>query len=520
MSVLSLALTPWGPVLLLMAAAVVLLPVNVRRLPRAVQAITLLALGLTWAWVMVLSLSPAPVVAAEVVQAPLNVAVYALFRVDEVSWPFAALVVTVGLAGALLLPMHPPAGRVSGPSAGLMLIAGALLMVISGNLLALFVGWVIVDGAYLALLLEAHPRATGRAVRLALLGPLILWFVLAALPPERTIAPWNTADFPTWVLVLLALTVWLRVGAYPLHRQHRVHVPGLPVPWLWLDAVVGGVWLARWATLRDASLLWGHQTWVVMGVFAFFGSALAAWLSQSPEERVNWILVQRTSTLVLVPLLGAPPWEGWVFSLGAAVVLAGSVLLVSQRLAFPRADRWVFLAAAAILWGLPFTLGAPVRALLARAWVWHPLAGLLLILGDGLVAGALLLPDNNGRPRGDWRAGVRVGVFLVAALVLSAGASNGTLLSPTAWTWTTLAPLVIGMFVAWQYERIFMDVREWVWSLEVLAYLEPLENTARNAVTWLLAAIGGIIALVEGAGWIGWLVLAALVTVVVQGWGI
>lgn len=514
---LTLALTPWGPVLLLLLAALILQSVNVRRLPRAAQAITLAFLGLTWAWVMVLNLSPAPVVSGEVARAPLGVAVFALFRVDDASWPFAALVVTAGLAGALLLPMRPPVGRVSGPSAGLVLIAGALLMVIAGNLPAFFLGWVIMDAAYLAVLLDAHPRGTSRAVGLSLLGPLILWLVLAALPTERTILPWDETGFPTWVLVLLAVSVWLRTGVYPLHRQHVVHLPGFPVPWFWLDTVVGGAWLARWATLYGATPLWQHQTWTVLGLFAFFGSAFAAWLSRTPDERVKWLLVQRSSALVLLPLIGPPPWNGEVISLAGAVVLAGSVLLILRQVTLPRWERWLWLLAAALFWGVPFTPAAGIRVMLARGWAWHPLVGVVLVLGDALVAAALLLPEEDGRPRGDGRALVRVGVFLALALGLGLGLGDASVLSLSAWAWTTLVPLLLGLFFAWQYERIFVGVREWAWSLELLAYLGPMESALRGVVAWSLSALGGIVALVEGAGWVGWLVLAALVAVVTQG---
>lgn len=507
--VLSLALTPWGPVLLLLLGAAALFPVNVRRLPRAVQSVTIIILGFTWVWVMLLNLSPAPVVSAEVTRAPLDIAVYALFRVDGVTWPFAALVITVGWVGAFLWPAHPPVGRVSGPSVGLVLIAGAMLMAIAGNLPALFLGWVVMEAAYLALLLDVHPRATGRAVGLSLLGPLILWIVLAALPTDVTVQPWQNLVLPTWALALLAVTVWLRVGVYPLHRQHVMRAPGFPPPWLWLDAVVGARWLTEWATLEGASLFWQHQTWVVLGVFAFFGSALAAWLSRSARERLRWVLVQRSGVLILLPLMASPPWDSQALALAAVVPLVGGALLMLEGVTLPRGHRAVWLVAAFLLWGVPGSAAAVARAVLAHGWTWHPLAGLLLLLGDGLVLAVLLLPEEEAQP-GGWQAVVRVGILLLPVLVMPLLLSERLALPVGTWAWTTLVPLALGLFFAWQHGRIFVDVRGWAWSLELLAYLEPMESAVRNAVGWVLSALGGIVALVEGSGWAGWILLGVV----------
>ncbi len=513
-AVLSLALTPWGPVLLLILGAAALFPVNVRRLPRAVQSVTVVILGLTWAWVMLLNLSPAPVVSAEVTRAPLDVAVYALFRVDTATWPFAALLITVGLVGAFLWPSHPPAGRVSGPSVGLVLLAGALLMVIAGNLPALFLGWVIMEAAYLALLLDAHPRATGRGVGLSLLGPLLLWFVLAALPTEVSVQPWQNLTLPTWALSVLAATVWLRLGVYPVHRQHAVRLPGFPPPWLWLDVIAGGSWLVRWAGLSGASLIWQHQTWQVLAVFAFFGSALAAWLSRTADERLGWVLIQRSGVLVLLPLVSPPPWDMYVLSMAAAIALAGGALLVLRSVALPRGHRAVWILSALILWGLPGTAAAMVRPLLARGWEWYPLAGFLLVLADALIVAVLLLPEEDGVPIGGWRSVVRAGMLLLPALLIPFLIPRVSGLPLVVWAWTTFVPLFLGLFFAWQHERIFVDVREWAWGLEVLAYLEPLESAARNVVGWTLTALGGVVTLLEGPGWAGWLILAGVLYLV------
>ena len=512
-SLLTILFTPWGPVLVLAAGVALLFPVNVRRLPRVVQATTIFVTGLAWLWIVLLRLSPAPIRHVGATQPVLDVSMYAVLEVNQTTWPFAALVATVGLGGALLLPRRPPVGRVSGPSAGLLLLTGALIMVIAGNLPALLLGWVLMDTAYLALLLDARPRAMERTVGLTLGGFLLLWAVLVGTTPTEVATPWEHAVFPTWALVLMGLSVWLRLGAYPLHRQHAVQVPGLPLPWLWLDAVVGGSWLLRWALLAGASAVWRHDVWWILGVFAFFGSALAAWISRAPGTRLVWIVIQRTGFLVLLPLLGVAAFPNAVVAMVAAVVLGGNALFLLRTQATTISSRVAWLLAAAVLWGLPWTLGAPVRAVIAFAWEQSMLLGLAMLLGDALVAASLLLVNGGPEPEG-WLYKARVAIFLVPALILGGMMANGLTLSWATWAWTTVVPLALGLFFAWQYERIFVDVREWAWGLRILAYLEPVEALARNALQWTLLALGGFVALLEGAGWLGWLLLAGTLTLV------
>ena len=510
-AVLSLALTPWGPVLVLLLGAAALFPVNVRRLPRAVQVVTIAILFLAWTWVMAWRLLPAPVVSAEVTRAPLDVAVYALFRVDTTTWPFSATVMTVGLIGALLWPTRPPIGRVSGPSVGLMFIVGALLMTMAGNLLALFLGWVVMDAAYLALLLEAHPRATGRGVGLTLLGALLLWGIVALLPTDVSIQPWEQLVLPGWALGVLGLSVWLRIGVYPLHRPRDLPLPGFPPPWLWLDVIAGGSWLVRWALLIGASTFWQNRTWLVVAVFAFFGSALAAWLSPSVERRLEWALIHRTSVFLLLPLASPPPWNALVLSLGIAIVLAGGALLTLRHMGLPFAQQIASVLATLIFWGMPFTAGAPARLVIAGGMQWYVWVGFLLMLGDALLLGTLLVPDiGRGNDGGDWRGALRVGILLLPVILIPAFLPIPPK-PPSTWLWATLLPLVLGVLVAWQYERIFVDVREWVWGMEVLTYLRPLEVGGRGLTVWMLTALGGIVTLLEGAAWLGWIFLFGLV---------
>ena len=121
------------------------------------------------------------------------------------------------------------------------------------------------------------------------------------------------------------------------------------------------------------------------------------------------------------------------------------------------------------------------------------------------------MPDiGRGNDGGDWRGALRVGILLLPVILIPAFLPIPHK-PPSTWLWATLLPLVLGVLVAWQYERIFVDVREWVWGMEVLTYLRPLEVGGRGLTVWMLTALGGIVTLLEGAAWLGWIFLFGLV---------
>lgn len=540
-----LLLTPLGPVAVLAGGAMLLMPVNVRRLPRVVQVLALLATGIAWVWTLALRASPAPVEAVWPLITPIHHPLHFLLRLDSTTWPLAALVTTVGFGGALLLSPHPPVGRVSGPTAGLLLVAGALGMVMAANLLTLVAGWWLMDAAYLALLVEEGRAGAGRTVGLSLVGLLVLWMVLTGVGPEAATLPWNLTSFSGWTVGLMGLSVWLRLGVYPLHRPVVWTTPGMPWPWLWLDGVAGGAWFLRWASLANAAAIWNTPLWLALGVFAVLGSSLAAWVTRLSHRRLTWVLINRASTLVLVTVLGVGNLQGATWALVAAFALAGAALLVLQDGPRARGQHLLWGLAALTLWGAPLTLGAPMRAVLAHVWTHGRLLGSGMLLADTLALAALWfpLPGIPSRNRDSGVAGTspsplqRIGIpglprrrnphygaapaaaralfFLMPALLVG-GISRWGLshLPPGTWAWTTLVPLALAALLVWQRERIFVDVREWEWGLGVLARLEPLEALARRAAAWILTGMGGLLYLVEGAGWLGWLLLAGLLAVV------
>ncbi len=507
--VLAWLVTPWIPLFILVATGVLLLPFHVRRVPHLVQVVVILTTGVVWGWMIAFTLSPIPLVHTLSLRGPLDMSIHLLLRLDNGHRMFAFIAATAALGGSFLLPRLLPPGRTPGPSSALFLLAGTLTITMAGNLLTLLLGWAITNAAYLGLLLSGGPRATWRTVGLVLLGGLLLWVVLAMSPPYATVLPWEKTHLPSWALVLLGLSVWLYLGAYPFHRQHRVAAPGVPAPWLWLDVIGGAAWLWYWFSLPGSETIWSHRVWLGLALFAAFGSALAAWLSDAPRTRLVWAMIQRTGLLLLVPLLGPERTFPAILGLVAAVVFAGGALLILHSRTLAKGQRVAYALALALFWGLPWTPGGAVRALLAT--LAHISWGLmfLLLIADALLLGSLLTPLRPPLP-GRKREMIRVALFLGPALFVGFLEGSALSLQLPVFGWTTALPLGLGIILAWQRPRVFLEMRNWAWGMRVMAYLEPWETTTRRLTGWTLMGLGGIVALFDGAGWMAWLVLALL----------
>ncbi|NPA89975.1 MAG: hypothetical protein GXO55_00755 [Chloroflexi bacterium] len=508
-------ITPWLPLALLVGMGILLLPWRVRHIPHFTRGGVLLATGIVWFWVVAFGFSPIPLVHTLTLRGPLDMSITLLLRLDKGHWLFTFLAATAAFAGSFLLPPRLPAGRTPGPSTALFLLAGTLLTTMAGNLLTLLLGWAITNAAYLGVLLSGGARATWRTVGLVLLSGILLWAVLAAAPPAMAIRPWDETRFPAWALAFMGGSVWLYLGAYPFHRQHRLAAPGIPAPWLWLDVMAGASWAWRWATLEGASQVWHHPAWIALALFAAFGSALASWLSESPRARLIWALIQRAGLLLLIPLLP----EAWIYpsmiALSAAIVLAGGALLILHTRHLAYGQNVAYLLALALFWGLPWTAGAPVRALIATLWEQAPGLGLLLLISDALVLGSILSPPKwSGIARR--REIIRVTLYVLPAILVGYRMSEGISLPPATWLWTVGIPLVLGGLLAWQRPRVFVDMRNWAWGMRVMAHLQPWETGVREVIHWSLLALGGMTTLIEGAGWAAWLLFAAFIYILLH----
>ncbi len=507
--------------MLLLLGAVVLWPLNVRRTPQIVRGGVVFIFALACVWVFAWRLSPVPIEHMLSVYGPLGVPFFITLRVSSLAWSFAALIVSLGLLGGLLgMRSTLPSGYVSGPGVGLVLLAGALLMVLADNLPALFLGWLIMDAAYMVLLLDVQ-RMASRLVVLILGGLLILWMVMIISPREMVVSSWSEMVYSRGLLGLLALSVWWRLGIYPLSRLHVLDVPEFPVAWLGIEIVAGTSWLLRWLSLPGAGEFWSNPAWWGIGSFAFFGSALAAWLAGDRDDRLRWVMIQRASVLVLLVGMFGESVVRVAWLLSTAIILIPFILQLLAKLPSSPLAKGSRILAILILWGLPWTLGGGVRFVLYQLWEWHSWIGFVLVWGDALVLATLLLSVEEGDEEqisGRWGyeglfVGVIVGLLVVwGVMEWGRGVRVANLLSPTtSYIYTTLLPLTLGGFLAWQHKRILINIQEWYHTLQHLIYLTPEEKVLNNLLRWTYTGLGGILYLLEGPGWLGWLVLGLLI---------
>lgn len=275
---------------------------------------------------------------------------------DEISWPFALALVSLGLAAALTGPQRlENAGSFSpkdaGPLAGLMAVLGVgLLGVLAGNPLTLLLAWAAGDLVDLLVCLR-QVRSPAESDRLALnfaargLGTLLLvWAVAAARAGGGRL---TFEEAPVGVTVYLWLACGLRLWAAILPRLEAER-RGVMMPLGWIvPAAASLVLLARAA--RD-----GIPTPLADGLLGvallagLFATANAAGKEGEEGGRSDWVL-----GMASLAAAGAARGEPLAcLAWGLAAVWGGGGLLLGSRTG-GRA-RWILLGSGLALSGLPW----------------------------------------------------------------------------------------------------------------------------------------------------------------------
>jgi len=461
---------------------------------------------------------------------------------DGWAWLVGILLLTEALVALLLEEAEGRRPR-SVYVATLLLAASCLLFVLSANLLTLTVAWVLTD---LALMLRVGPIARpGAAVRAWGISSVGAWLLLVALlaagPAAARLAP-LTGPLPSLSRTVVVLLALLRLGAYPFHlwRDPRAAQELGPTVALFLLAPTAGLWLlGRAAALGQPGWLLTRQ-WAALGVLALIGSALTAWTEPDDARSVGWVLINRASLGLLAVVLY--PAGGTVAVIWPLISLAlgGAALLIGR--ASEARWGWHLPVAAAIvaLFGLPFTSGFPLRSALARLGFSPPTGNLPLwvgfLLADSLLVAALLRSWQAARagsqPRPATVARVLFAALLVVPPLLVAGLrpplvaqlvgldpmifgfAPASELLQVRWStvrWSLLIPIALGTLLAWGRARIFAGWRGWQMAVTAVVSLEWVYRGGRRAAAIIAGALRGAVAIVEGEGYLGWLVLAGLI---------
>ena len=461
---------------------------------------------------------------------------------DGWAWLVGILLLTEALVALLLEEAEGRRPR-SVYIATLLLTAACLLFVFSANLLTLTVAWVLMD---LALALRAGPVARpGVAVRAWGINSLGTWLLLVALlaagPAAARLAP-LTGPLPQLSRTIVVVLALLRLGAYPLHlwRDPRAAQELGPAVALFLLAPTTGLWLlGRAAALGQSGWLLNSQ-WEALGVLALIGSALAAWTEPDDARSVGWILINRASlgllAVVLYPAGGtaAVTWPLISLALGGAALLIGRASEVRWGWHLP------VIVAIAALFGIPFTSGFPLRSGLATLGLAPPTGNLVLwiglLLADSLLVAALLRSWQAARAANNPRPVTVVRVLAAALLVVPPllvaglrpplvarligldpmifGFAPASQLLQVRWPavrWGLFVPLVLGALLTWGRARIFTGLRGWQMAVTAVVSLEWVYRGGRRTAAIIASGLRGAVAIVEGEGYWGWLVLAGLV---------
>lgn len=447
----------------------------------------------------------------------------------------AVLRVWDGDGDASGLPAAPATER------ALWLAAAATVFVCSANLLTVASSWLLLDALVLAQLYPGRQVEPARrtAGLLAMVTPLLL-LVLAMIGEAGLPASLMGGRFGRQELTLLWLLGLIRAGVYPFHfwltDRDPVGVGAQTV--VSLVGPVAGIWfLARIQELAGAGLT-RRPEWAALGVLALLGSALAAWLAESPTRRWRWIAINRASVTLLAAYasgIAGPATFVWplaAFGLGSALLAIGQGGAAGGRL-----RRWPALLAALILWGAPGTIGFLARSALIFP-TELPLAAPLfatVLVSEALLAAALWESVRSAAGADRVRVGAlaRIGLatVLLAAPTLAWGLFPQRLAAwgdfPLPDSALSLGQLIggarrsvwIGLIVSgvlgaalgvWR-RHILGQMRGWQQLIGEIVTLEWLYRVVTAGLRLAGSGLQYFATLGEGEGYLGWLALAGLI---------
>jgi hypothetical protein len=377
--------------------------------------------------------------------------------------------------------------------------------------------------------------------------------------------------FPPRVAGLLALAAVTRLMPFPLPTwqgaaptdQQEDERPLAQVTWFGVPTMLGAyLWvrLAQWGVIGQAGgwalalALWG-------GLALLLG-ALWAWGARNPRDMVASLHVHAAGTVLLGAGLTLPP--GWQLVLAVHVLLGLPVIYLSWtygqhfRMGEPRSYPWILPAGLAILSlaGLPLTVGFPARVALyqgvfaARKWA----SLLLMMAAESLSLGALLrilfdlelvgeeTEEIAGAEEGNQVPGQRAARISWKALRREIGYLGGGVLAlgilvlgvapqlihlgaplpglgrwfalPTLPIWAALLlPLIGAVGIYRSRDQIARAVSGW-WPLaHSFLDFQWLYRGVETVLQRLGSTIWGGTQVIEGAGYMAWVVLICLLIV-------
>ena len=413
--------------------------------------------------------------------------------------------------------------------------------------------WILLEIAFIA---RSVARPQQAIVVSSALGGLLVWLALSLTGLDSAQLPLSAgalASLPTLFLLLAGL--W-RMAFFPFHAWLLASAsygrPARLTEFL-LPATAGLALLGR--IYQDELAVGLRQpVWLAVGLVGLLGSSLAAWLDTNQERslllvavnRVTWCVVAMNLSPATGPLAAA--WPIITVTLGLSGLVVG--------LALARVSSWRLPLALAMLAliGVPGTVGFPVQATLATLPALpdallpglNSLRWLLTLLADMMAVAAILrhwppaTPTTSGEmlPGQRWLAARHLtGFVLFAAPLLTLGLQPPLLarwlgfLEPSVLfdsLWSQMRGLSIWMWLG-QGLAIGAGYLLSRWRPRLLAAQITQQRVVAQVVDldWLgtgLRLIGRgttliaahVTSLLDGAGYVGWLVLVVLLAWLLQ----
>jgi hypothetical protein len=543
--------SPLGPAIVLLFASALL---RLVASPRRALILALLTLApLVASFVLLTELRSSGVAVLELTWWPLvTPPLRVLWALDGWNWLGLTLLLIVG-GSAVLLTWQLP-GKRSGAYHGMSfaLLGAAALTMVSDNLLALSGAWVATDILLVARARGSRAQGNTAPVWLEVAGSLLLLMAIGITSITVASTTLATARLPAEAMALLLVVAALRMAAYPLHlwlapsgsgrdRGTQLLLNGL--------GVVTGGWLLGRVFVLGAGAWFSNPLWLPLLVLLTLVAGLAAWTSQERDRlallssgRATWLWV----IVALAPTATARDALGWAM---AGVVLGLALLAVGQAINEQWRWRLPVALAAITLAGLPLTAGMPARALVEPP---HLALLLLLVVADGLAVATVLAswkttplpalapPVPSGQPAIqlrllpiNWpvvRLLTALGLVVVPNVLwglqparLAVQASFGVILSLgdllTALGLLQLLAIVAALALGVAFYQLAQQpdslFRQWQKRLAAAAGLGWMLAGLSWLVQWIELVWRNALLVVEGEGYLGWVVLVLLLAVLV-----
>ncbi len=551
--------SPLGPAIVLIVGLIALVSLG-RRMPhpRGQRILALFFWGVAAWQVLGLRLQPVVPVFDRPWRPPFSVSgAHLLWVGDGWNWYVSFLVILLGGVAVILNGLDSYATQSASRrdllrnsvtlASHLGVLATALLFVGSGNLLTVTLTWVAMDvfilarHAFVPAVSSASTARANYSHGLSLLGALLLLVSLLPAGSQGPGQPLQGGQLPGETVFLLVIASAIRAGAYPFHfwllsdRPDSIRLSeffsGYLVP------ALCGLWLLGWSIGLGGESMLLRPEFISVGLLALVGSALAAFTATGRGEHTAFVLITSVSLAGLVGLLSPSNGPEALIWPTTAFALGGGLWLVGQRAWREWGWQIPVSVGALALVGVPFTPGFLTQPFVARL-----LGGQLSVGPAGLFFGIYILAQTLqvAALLRSWGGEVReptglhfavvarlvtgsvmlalplvlAGLFPQAIASLAAmpnaipeglGNPPSAVAGPTVWL-TLGLPLLLGIILAMVRPRLGLLQNGWSAAISRLTGLEWLNRLWEWGTLQISTVWDNGLQVVEGAGYIGWLI--------------